>query len=126
LVDTEEEARAAIANYKERGYEGIKIYSSIKPELVPTIIRLAHESGLKVSGHVPAFMNARQFVEAGADELQHINFVFLNFFDDVKDTRTPARFISVAERGATLDLNSGPVRSFVELLKQRKVIVDPT
>ena len=57
------------------------------------IIKLAHERGLRVSGHVPAFMFADQFVEAGADEIQHINFVFLNFFfDDVKDTRTPARF----------------------------------
>ncbi|HEX7013461.1 MAG TPA: amidohydrolase family protein [Steroidobacteraceae bacterium] len=126
FVDTEEEGRATIASYKKRGYEGIKIYSSIKPELVPTLIRLAHEAGLKVSGHVPAFMTAQQFVEAGADELQHINFVFLNFFDDVKDTRTPARFVSVAERGATLDLHSERVRSFVQLLKQRKVIVDPT
>ena len=41
--------------------------------------------GLRVSGHVPAFMTARQFVEAGADEIQHINMLFLNFFfDDVK------------------------------------------
>jgi len=127
FVDTEAEARSAIDNYAKLGYEGIKVYSSIKPELVPTIIRLAHEKGLRVSGHVPAFMTARQFVEAGADEIQHINMLFLNFFfDEVKDTRTPARFIAVAERGATLDLNSQPVQSFVRLLKDRKTVVDPT
>jgi hypothetical protein len=127
FVDTEAEARTAIDNYAKLGYEGIKIYSSIKPELVPTIIRLAHERGLRVSGHVPAFMTARQFVEAGADEMQHINFVFLNFFfDEVKDTRTPARFTSVAERAAKLDLNSPQVRDFVQLLETRNVVVDPT
>ena len=83
--------------------------------------------GLRVSGHVPAFMTAQQFVEAGADEIQHINMLFLNFFfDEVKDTRTPARFIAVAERGATLDLNSERVRSFIRLLKDRNVVVDPT
>ena len=127
FVDTEAEARSAIDNYAKLGYEGIKVYSSIKPELVPTIIRLAHEKGLRVSGHVPAFMTAQQFVEAGADEIQHINMLFLNFFfDEVKDTRTPARFIAVAERGATLDLNSPRVQAFMQLLKDRKTVIDPT
>jgi hypothetical protein len=127
FVDTEAEARAAVDNYARLGYDGIKIYSSIKPELVPTIIKLAHAKGLRVSGHVPAFMTAQQFVEDGADEIQHINFIFLNFFfDDVKDTRTPQRFIAVAERAATLDLNSQRVRSFVRLLKDHNTVVDPT
>ena len=91
FVDTEAEARSAIDNYAKHGYDGIKVYSSIKPELMPTIIKIAHDKGLRVSGHVPAFMTAQQFVEAGADEIQHINMVFLNFFfDEVKDTRTPA------------------------------------
>ncbi len=126
FVDTEAEARSAIDNYAKLGYDGIKVYSSIKPELVPTIIKLAHAKGLRVSGHVPANMTARQFVEAGADEIQHVNFLFLNFFDDVKDTRTPQRFIAVAERAATLDLNSERVRSFVGLLKDHNTVVDPT
>ena len=127
FVDTEAEARAAIDNYAKLGYDGIKVYSSIKPELLPTIIKLAHAKGLRVSGHVPAFMTAQQFIEDGADEIQHINFIFLNFsFDDVKDTRTPQRFIAVAERAATLDLSSERVRSFVQLLKDHNTIVDPT
>ena len=127
FVDTEEEARAAVDNYARLGFTGIKVYSSIKPELVPGIIRLAHSKGLRVSGHVPAFMTAEQFVRAGADELQHVNFLFLNFmFDDVKDTRTPARFTAVADRAATIDLDSERVRSFVALLRERKTVVDPT
>ncbi|MDQ3749739.1 MAG: amidohydrolase family protein [Acidobacteriota bacterium] len=127
FVDTEAEAQAAIENYARLGYTGIKIYSSIKPELVPKIIELAHAKGMRVSGHVPAFMTAEQFVNAGADEIQHTNFLFLNFlFDDVKDTRTPARFTAVADRAATIDLNSERVRSFVKLLKDKKIVVDPT
>ncbi|HYY99618.1 MAG TPA: amidohydrolase family protein, partial [Pyrinomonadaceae bacterium] len=127
LVDTEEEARAAVETYARLGYAQVKIYSSIKPELVPAIIALAHAKGLRVSGHVPAFMSAEQFVRAGADEFQHINFFVLNFlFDEVKDTRTPVRFTSVADRAATIDLNSPRVRSFVALLKERKTVIDPT
>ncbi len=120
LIDNEAQAREAVDNYAKLGYQGVKIYSSIKPELVPVIAKLAHEKGLRVGGHVPANMNARQFIEAGADEMQHINFVFLNFFfDEVKDTRTPARFTTVAQRASKLDLNSTEVRSFVQLMKDQ-------
>lgn len=127
LVDTDAKVAEAVDTYAGLGFEGVKIYSSIKPELVPSIIRQAHAKGLRVGGHVPAFMTARQFIEAGADEMQHINFVFLNFFfDEVQDTRTPARFTTVAQRAARLDFDSPEVRSFVELLKQRRIVVDPT
>jgi len=126
LVDTEEEARAAVDTYARLGYSQVKIYSSIKPELVPVIVARAHEKGLRASGHVPAYMTAEQFVRAGADEFQHINFFVLNFLDDVKDTRTPVRFTSVADRAATIDLSDPRVRALVRLLKERKVVVDPT
>jgi len=126
LVENEDEARAAIDKYASLGFEQIKIYSSIKPELVPFMTRHAHEKGLRVSGHVPAFMRAEEAVRAGYDELQHANFLFLNFFADVKDTRTPARFTAVAERAAGLDLASPEVKAFVDLLRERKIVVDPT
>ena len=36
---------------------------------------------------------AEQAVRAGYDEIQHANMLALNFlFDQVQDTRTPARF----------------------------------
>ena len=127
LVDTEQEALDAVAMYKATGHEQIKIYSSVKPELMPIITKAAHAQGMRVSGHVPAFMTARQFVENGADEIQHINMLFLNFmFDKVQDTRTPARFTAVAEHGAALDLSSKPVRDFIQLLKDKNIVIDPT
>lgn len=127
LVDTPEEARAAVKRYADLGYDQIKIYSSIKPELAPVIIREAHKYGLRVSGHIPAFMTADQAVRMGLDEIHHANFLFLNFlFDIAKDTRTPLRFTAVAEHGAKLDLKSDQVNNFLELLKQHKVVLDPT
>jgi imidazolonepropionase-like amidohydrolase len=127
LADTPEEAKAYVERYKSLGYEQIKIYSSIKPELVPSIAAEAHRNGMRVSGHVPAFMTMQQAVEQGYDEVQHANFWFLNFlFDTVKDTRTPARFTAVAEHAAELDLDSDRVRAFVRLLKEHHTVVDPT
>jgi imidazolonepropionase-like amidohydrolase len=126
-VDDEAQARAAVEDYARRGYVQIKIYSSIKPELMPVIARLAHARGMRVSGHVPAFMTAEQFVREGADEIQHANFLMLNFlFDEVKDTRTPARFTAVAEHGAEIDPSQDRVKAFLALLKEKGTVLDPT
>ena len=126
-VNTAEEARAAVNRYADLGYIQIKIYSSLKPDLVPVIVAAAHERGLRVSGHIPNGMIASQFVEAGADELQHINFIFLNFLaGKVKDTRTPERFTAVGEYAATLDLKSPEVDAFVDLLLRHHTTVDVT
>ncbi|MDB5976282.1 MAG: Amidohydrolase family protein [Nevskia sp.] len=127
FADTPEEAVKQVDYYADQGYVQIKIYSSVKPELVPVIVKEARARGLRISGHVPAFMNAEQFVADGVDEIQHINFLFLNFFfDQVPDTRTPARFTTIAQHGAELDLSSPRVQSFVELLRSHHIVSDPT
>jgi imidazolonepropionase-like amidohydrolase len=126
LVDTEAEIRDWIDRYAELGYEQIKMYSSIEPELVPTIVEAAHAHGMRVSGHIPAFMTASQAVRDGFDEIQHINMLFLNFLGDTLDTRTPLRFTAVAQHAVELDLDADSVQSFIRALRERDVVVDPT
>jgi amidohydrolase family protein len=126
LVASEDEARAAVDNYAHLGYVQIKIYSSVKPDLVPAIIHEAHRLGLRVSGHIPAEMTAAQCVELGYDEIQHANFLMLNFMPDVKNTNTTARLTEVAKRGADLDLASPQVQSFIKLLQDHHTVLDPT
>jgi imidazolonepropionase-like amidohydrolase len=126
LVFTEAEARAAVDNYKKLGYVQIKIYSSVKPELVPVIIDEAHKNGLRVSGHIPANMIASQCVEDGYDEIQHMNFLVLNFFPEIKNTNTIARLTKPGEVAASLDLNSAQVQSFIKLLQDHHTKLDLT
>jgi len=126
-VDTAEQAIQDVDWYADHGYAQIKIYSSIKPELVPIIADHAHARGLRVSGHVPALMSARQFVEGGADEIQHLNFIVLNFlFPEVKETRNPNRFTKVAERAREFTPDKSEVRDFISFLKQHHTVLDPT
>lgn len=126
LADDEATALRDVDWYAAHGYEQIKVYSSMKPELVPAIIAEAHAKGLRVSGHVPAFMTASQVVKLGFDEVQHANFLLLNFMDSVKDTRTMARFKAVGAAGKDLDLQSPRVREFVQLFKEHGTSIDPT
>jgi imidazolonepropionase-like amidohydrolase len=126
-VDTAEQAIQDVDWYADHGYVQIKIYSSVKPELVPIIADRAHARGLRVSGHVPAFMSARQFIEGGADEIQHLNFIELNFlFPEVKETRNRDRFIKVAEHAREFTPDKPEVRDFIAFLKQHHTVLDPT
>jgi hypothetical protein len=126
LVSTEAQALEWVDRYAKLGYVQIKIYSSFDPKLVPPVVKRAHELGLRVSGHIPNGMIAEQAVRAGFDEIQHANFLMLNFLDPKIDTRTPNRFSEVAKHGAEIDLDSPRVKSFIALLKEHGTVSDPT
>jgi hypothetical protein len=126
-AETESEAKAAVEFYAKRGYEGIKIYNSMKPELVPLLAKEAHTRNMMVSGHIPVHMLANEAVKAGYDGIEHVNMLFLNFFADHEtDTRTTKRFTLVGEKAANFDLGSKPVLDFFKLLKERHTVIDPT
>jgi hypothetical protein len=127
LVKTLDQAKQAVDWYAQRGYPQLKIYNSFPKEHLKDTVAYAHTRGMRVSGHVPVFMRAQDAVDAGFDEIQHINQVLLNFLvTPATDTRTLDRFYLVAERVGSLDLDSKQVQQFITFLRDRKVVVDPT
>ncbi|GAA0211591.1 hypothetical protein GCM10009123_18500 [Kangiella japonica] len=125
-VSSLEEAKKAVDWYAERGYIQIKTYSSMEPEWVKPLAVHVHSKGMRLSGHIPAFMTAEEAVDAGFDEIQHINMLFLNFLGKGVDTRKRLRFSMVGEKAHELDLNSKEVNDFLAKLKEKGVEVDPT
>jgi len=127
IAETLEQALEYVDWYAGMNYPQIKIYSSISPQWVKPIADRVHQHGMKLSGHIPSFMSAEQAVRDGYDEIQHINMIFLNFLaDENDDTRTPVRFTLVADQAGKLDLNTKKVDEFIQLLKSRNIVVDPT
>ncbi len=127
IVASLQEAKDAIDWYAQHGFRQIKIYNSFRPEWVEPAAAYAHQRGLRVSGHIPAFMRAEEAVRAGYDEIQHINQVMLNFLVGPKDdTRTLARFYLMTDQARDIDLDSAPVRDFLTLLKDRGTVIDLT
>jgi cytosine/adenosine deaminase-related metal-dependent hydrolase len=127
VADSIDAVRAAIDWYAQRGYPQIKLYNSFRREWVAETTAYAHQRGLRVSGHVPAFMRAEEVVQLGYDELQHINQLALNFLVGPQDdTRTLLRFYLVLEKAHALDLDDKRTRKFLKLLRDRGTVVDPT
>ncbi len=126
-IKTLQEGLDKIDWFADNGYVQIKTYSSLKPEWAAPMAEHAHKRGLRISGHVPAFMTAEQAVRAGYDEIQHINMLYLNFIVGTEgDTRQQIRFTEFAKHARDLDLNSQEVKDFVQLLADRGTEVDLT
>jgi hypothetical protein len=64
-----------VQRYKTAGAGQIKIYSSVKPEVVAAICTEAHRLGMTVTGHIPDGMDAMQGVNAGMDQINHVQYV---------------------------------------------------
>ena len=127
IVTSQEEANEAVRKSCEMGvFHQIKIYNSMKGEWVPEMVDLAHECGLRVAGHVPAFSRADAMIEAGYDELTHINQVMLGWVLDAdEDTRTLLR-LTALQRLPNLDLASDAVKHTLDLMVANDVAIDPT
>ncbi len=75
-ADTPEQGRAMVARYKAAGFAQMKIYNRIQPDVLRAITAEAHRAGMTVTGHVPDGMTARQAVEAGMDQINHLGAVY--------------------------------------------------
>ena len=53
FADTPEQARAVVARYKAAGFEQIKLYTLLKPDVIAALAAEAHRVGMTVTGHVP-------------------------------------------------------------------------
>ena len=127
VVKNLDDVKKAIDWYHGHGWRQIKIYNSFPKDILPQTTEYAHSKGIRVSGHIPAFLRAQDAVLAGYDEIQHINQVLLNFLvTDTTDTRTLDRFYLPAEKVGDLDFDGAPVQDFIKLLADRKIVIDQT
>lgn len=126
VVASQEEALAAVDTYHDMGYYGIKLYNSMNGDWAPAIVARAHEYGMFVCGHVPAFSNANAMLAAGFDEMTHINQTMLGWvLAPDEDTRTLLR-LTALKRLPQVDLESAQVQKTLDLFLKHKTAMDPT
>ncbi|MEP6779629.1 MAG: amidohydrolase family protein [Gemmatimonadaceae bacterium] len=99
-ADTPEQGRAVVDAYHAAGFQQMKLYTLIKPDVAGAIIRRAHEVGMTVTGHVPRAMTLESMVDSGTDNVAHL----------------PVRG----------DTSSAAVREQIRMLAAKRVAIDPT
>ena len=126
LVDSEKAALDAVRWYAARDFWQVKLYNSMNPAWAKATAAEAHRLGMRVDGHVPAFSNADAMIDAGFDELTHINQIMLGWvLKPGEDTRSLLR-LTALQRLPALDLQSERVRHTIDHIVARKVAVEPT
>jgi len=71
-ADTPEQGQAVVEMYHAAGFQQMKLYTYIKPDVAGAIIRRAHELGMQVTGHVPRAMTLESMVDSGTDYVAHL------------------------------------------------------
>ncbi len=110
-ANNSDEARAVVKKYKEAGYEQIKLYSSVKPEMIKAVADEAHKLGLSVTGHVPRSVSLTEAVKLGQNQINHIQYIY--------------RAMLVKGQNKVVVTDS-TAQSVLQFLKDNNVVVDPT
>jgi imidazolonepropionase-like amidohydrolase len=69
---TPEEGRAIVRQYHAAGYEQMKLYSLLAPNVVGAICDEAHKLGMTVTGHIPNSLSLLAAVDSGMDQVAHL------------------------------------------------------
>lgn len=108
IADTPAQATTWVDKYKKAGARQIKIYSSVKPEIVKAITAAAHARGMTVTGHIPEGMTAIDGVNDGMDQINHLDYLDEYFSHPAKgpdgkpDRSKPRELDLDSERGKQL------------------------
>jgi len=111
-AETPAEGEAVVTRYHAAGFEQIKLYTFLKPEVVRAIAAKAHSLGMTVTGHVPQALTTVEGIEAGMDQINHLNYASSMMRPD-------------GGRGA-VDVNSDTAQKAIQFLKNHNTVVDPT
>jgi imidazolonepropionase-like amidohydrolase len=99
-ASTPAEARAIVRRYHELGFEQMKLYSLLAPDVVGAICREAHSLGMTVTGHIPNSLSLLAAVDSGMDQVAHLPI-----------RATPG---------------SDSLARIIEHLRSRRTVIDPT
>jgi imidazolonepropionase-like amidohydrolase len=122
-VDTPEQAKQWVDRYHAANFQQMKIYSSVKLEELKAVADEAHKLGMTVTGHIPEGLNAYQAIEAGQDQINHIQYI-----TDIMHAPFPADMSRPDKMKAlaNIDLQSPEAKKAIAFLKEHHTVVDPT
>ncbi len=115
-AETPEQGRAVVDRYHSAGFQQIKLYTYLVPDVIKAICVEAHRLGMTVTGHVPQALTTSQGIDAGMDQINHLNYIS----NMLRAPGTPAT------PPAPIDVNSVEAQKAIAFLNAHHTVVDPT
>jgi hypothetical protein len=124
-ADTPEEGRARVQRYHDAGFDQIKIYSSVKLDVLRAICDEAHRLGMSVTGHIPTGLTVYDGVNAGMDQVNHISYLSAVMGPPIPPT-PPAGASAPPTLQPPADSTDPATRQLVAFLLAHRTVLDPT
>jgi imidazolonepropionase-like amidohydrolase len=128
VATSEAEAVEQVRKAKEKGFFGVKFYGTFDPKWLPAAIAEAKRLGLRVHGHVPAGIRPMDAINAGYDELTHINWVMMQAMPDsvIEKSNGILRFEGPGRHARNVDLAGAAIDGIVHAMAKKRIYSDPT
>ena len=122
-VDTPEQAKMWVDRYHDANFQQIKIYSSVQLDRLKEVTAEAHRLGMSVTGHIPEGLTAYQGVDAGMDQINHIEYIQEIMY---KPLAADATRLDRLKASGDVDLDSPEAKKAIAFLVEHGTVIDPT
>ena len=123
FIKSPEEAAEEVNYWIARGSTSFKVYMDITKDDLKAVVSIAHQHGLKVTGHLCS-LTYREAAELGIDNLEH-GFIPASDFVAGKKENVCA-FASVTPSLKKLDVTSPAMKDLMKFLIEKKVAITST
>ncbi|HUQ09099.1 MAG TPA: amidohydrolase family protein [Steroidobacteraceae bacterium] len=128
VATSQAEAIALVDKAKEKGFTGVKFYGTLNKDWLPAAAAEAHKQGLHVHGHIPVGMRPLDAINAGYDEVTHINWIVMQAMPDdvINASNGIMRFEGPGRYAKDLDLGGKPIMDIIATMAKKNIYSDPT
>lgn len=128
VATSEAEAVALVDKAKANGFIGVKFYGTLDPRWLPAAAGEAHKQGLHVHGHIPQGIRPLDAVNAGYDEITHINWIVMQAMPDsvIQVSNGIARFEGPGRYARDTNLDGEAIQGLLKAMAAKGIYSDPT
>ena len=128
VATSEAEAVALVRKAKANGFIGVKFYGTLDSKWLPAAIAEAKKQKLHVHGHIPVGIRPMDAVNAGYDEITHINWIVMEAMPDdvIKASNGIARFEGPGRHARATDIEDPRLRALLQAMAAKRIATDPT
>jgi imidazolonepropionase-like amidohydrolase len=128
VATSEAEAIALVDKAKANGFTGVKFYGTFNPAWLKASIVEAHKVGLHVHGHIPAGIRPVDAINAGYDEITHINWIMMQAMPDsvIRESNGILRFEGPGRYAKDVNLEGAAMKEIIGAMASKHIYNDPT
>ncbi|MEE4244149.1 MAG: amidohydrolase family protein [Kangiellaceae bacterium] len=87
FVDTPAEAIKLVEQYAKQGFDLIKTYDGIQPNIFEAISKAANRHGMQTAGHPSFYLSKEQYLKSSPQTIEHIEMLYQAWLDYSSDEK---------------------------------------